>query len=285
MQARVADLEEENEAMDRELQVAAGEIQKQVSFSQAQAGAASSTVHVMRSRAEAAEQALRVASTAAAEAPPAAAAATRGNGVVEPRLPKERAPGGQPSPLGRAGAPSSPWHTGRAGAGGGAISPVGTHLQESLAQRSQGAAASTPGSADRWAALRASIAQSQRSGGPSTTSSTPQSRRPQSNSAEPRRQPLASPGRSQSRPVPPAPSPADSPAGSIGSVSSQATKERWLRAKNKAVMMHSEDLAARLDRMKSVRESVLVKMAGISPKLVSMASPGDAPGGRLTAGR
>tara|TARA_B100000674_G_C37462166_1_gene743151 strand:+ start:510 stop:662 length:153 start_codon:yes stop_codon:yes gene_type:complete len=50
-------------------------------------------------------------------------------------------------------------------------------------------------------------------------------------------------------------------------------------------MMHSEDLAARLDRMKSVRESVLVKMAGISPKLVSMASPGDAPGGRSTAGR
>ena len=67
-------------------------------------------------------------------------------------------------------------------------------------------------------------------------------------------------------------------------MSSQATKERWLRAKNKAVMMHSEDLAARLDRMKSVRESVLVKMAGISPKLVSMASPGDAPGGRSTAG-
>ena len=295
LRARVEELEEENELMDQELQVAAGEIQKQVSFSQAQAGAVSSTVHVMRARAEAAEKALRAnqvdqAVNSRAESVAAGGdshstslesrpdLATRSGGKRLQKSGPRPTTANKPSTLG-AVAPASPARQDPMGSNAAVpVSPMSTRLQESLAQRSLNVAPSTPGSSDRWAALRASIAHSQQSGGRSTDSFTP---RPEGLREVPTARAgdaVASLGRDRGLLTVPAPSPADSPAGSVGSVSSQATKERWLRAKNKAVTAHSEDLAARLERMKSVRESVLVKMAGISPKLVTMASPADGPG-------
>lgn len=295
LRARVEELEEENELMDQELQVAAGEIQKQVSFSQAQSGAVSSTVHVMRARAEAAEKALRANQVDQAVNSRAESVAADGDSHgasleslldLTPRSGRKRlqkrgsrpTTANKPSTLGTV-APASPARQDPMGSKAAVpVSPMSTRLQESLAQRSLNVAPSTPGSTDRWAALRASIAHSQQSGGRSTDSFTP---RTESLSEVPTARAgdaVAFLGRDRGLLTVPAPSPADSPAGSVGSVSSQATKERWLRAKNKAVTAHSEDLAARLERMKSVRESVLVKMAGISPKLVTMASPAGGPG-------